>query len=147
MNITLTFLDSLTIALHSEFGNDYKLYVEEVEQNVSKPCFSVGFLNPMVTASNLVRSVQTLPVVIHYFTAKENTFDAKKDCYDVAERLWQALEYLPVSDTTVRGYNISWEIVDGVLEFFITYRTPIWKEQELIYMEDGELNDVPIPKF
>lgn len=140
------FIDSVTIALHNQFGNDYKYYVEEMEQNAKKPCFVVGVLNPMIRSTNARRYVRTCPMVLHYFTEKENTLDAKKDCFGISEQLWQTLEYLTVNDCVLRGESISWELVDGVLEFFITYSYPIYKVSETIYMEDGTYNETPIRK-
>lgn len=138
------FLDSITVALYKKFGDPYKYYVEDVEQNADKPCFLVGTLNPLIRSTSAVKYHRTFPIVIHYFTDKENTIDAKKDCYNVAENILEAIEYLPVKDCIVRGEDIEWEIVDGVLQFFITYNVDTIKEKDIIYMQDGTLNNVPI---
>lgn len=137
-------IDGTTIALHNQFGDTYKYYVEEVEQNAKKPCFVTGILNPMIRSTNARRYERTCPLVVHYFTDKENTLDANKDCYSIAEQLWQALEYLTVDGCILRGEEISWELVEGVLEFFITYSYPIYKTTDAIYMEDGTYNGTPI---
>lgn len=139
-----TFIDAITVALYKKFGESYKYYLEDVEQNVTKPCFVVGTLNPLVRSTSAKKYDRTLPIVIHYFTAKDNTVDAKKDCYTIAEQLLEALEYLNVSDCIVRGENIEWELVEGVLQFFITYRFEVRKTDEIYYMEEGTLNEVPM---
>lgn len=145
--MTTNIIDSLTVALHKEFGDNYRYYFEEIEQNVKKPCFVVGLLNPMVRSTNAIRYIQTSPVVIHYFTDKTTVADVNRDCYSIAERLWNILEYLNLgSGVTTLGYDMSWELVDGVLQFFITYKYPMYKTQELVYMENGELNYAPIPR-
>lgn len=59
-------------------------------------------------------------MVIHWFG--ENTSTLKKDCYEMAERVIECVEYLPFGDTTLRGDDISWGIVDDVLQIFVTYR-------------------------
>ena len=40
----------------------------------------------------------------------------------MAERALECLEYLPFQDSILRGENISWQIVDDVLQIFITYK-------------------------
>lgn len=140
------FIDGITVALHTEFGDEYKYYVEDVEQNVSYPCFVVGMLNPLIRSKSTVKYDRTMPVVIHYFTDKENTLDAKKDDWAIAERLIESLEYLSIDGLLFRGENIEWEIVEDVLEFFITYNFEIRKYEDPIYMEDGFYNDEALPK-
>lgn len=131
----------ITVALHNEFGSDYKFYVEEIEQNVKKPCFVVGTLNPLVKARSPVKYRRVVPIVLYYFTNKENTVDAKRDCYEIAERLFDSLEYLRADDDVIiRGSDISWEVVEGVLQFFVTYSFDVIKEKENIYMGDASYN-------
>lgn len=138
------FFDWITIALYEEFGDDYKLYVEEVEQNLFKPCFVVSTLNPMITAKSPVKYQRVIPIVIYYFTGKEDTVDAKKDCFNIAERLWERLEYLTNGEIALRGDSISWEMIDGVLQFFITYKFDIIRTTEHEDMGSVTLNGVPI---
>lgn len=147
--MTNDLLDWITIALHKEFGTDYKYYVEDIEQNTNKPCFVVGILQPMVDAKSPIKYKQVLPVVVHYFTNEKNTSNAKKSCYNIAERLWRTLEYITSKDDKtiiLRGTNLSYQIVEGVLQFFITYTVTFMNEQEQIYMENGEYNSVPLSK-
>ena len=59
-------------------------------------------------------------MVVHYFTGdKENT---KKDCYEKAELIVEALEFVPLDGALIRGEDISWKIEDDVLQVFVTYR-------------------------
>ena len=59
-------------------------------------------------------------MVIHYFSDSEK--DLKKDCYSMAEQIVECLEYLPFKTTKLRGEDISYEIVDDVLQVFVTYK-------------------------
>jgi hypothetical protein len=61
-----------------------------------------------------------MPIVVHYFSGSKTNI--KKDCYDMAEQLVECLEYLPFENTLLRGEDISWQIVDDVLQLFITYK-------------------------
>lgn len=113
-------LDAITIQLHSTFGDHYRYYVENVEQNLSKPCFTIDTIVPLQRARSPILYDRTMPMVIHYFT--DDKKDTKKDCYKVAEQLVECLEYLPFKNTKLRGENVSWQITDEVLQVFITYR-------------------------
>lgn len=142
-----TILDAATVALHNTFGDSYTYYREEVEQNADKPYFRVDALTSLSRSTRSVnRYNRTIPLIIHYFTDKENTVDARRDCYNVAEKLNYALEYLHVNDCLIMGTDISWEITEGVLQFYITYKFDVEKVQDYIYMEDGKYNGIALNK-
>lgn len=140
------FIDGITKALYEEFGDEYKYYVEDVEQNLKKPCFTVGAQNPTIRSTSPLRYNLSIPIIIHYFSNEKTTSNLKKDCYDIGMRLSMALEYITVSDCLFRGENIEFEIVENVLQFFITYKTILTKEQTNIFMESGTFNGSPIKK-
>jgi hypothetical protein len=48
--------------------------------------------------------------------------DLKRDCYNMAERALECLEYIPYENSILRGEDISWQLVDDVLQIFITYK-------------------------
>lgn len=113
-------LSGISNQLYDKFGSNYKYYVENVEQKLSKPCFTIDSLTPLQRSRNRVLYDRTIPVVVHYFTSdKELT---KKDCYEKAETIVEALEYVPFHGALIRGEDISWKIVDDVLQVFVTYR-------------------------
>lgn len=112
-------LDAITSRLYTTFGDSYRYYVEDVEQNLTKPCFTVDTIIPLMRSRNPWLYDRTMPMVIHYFTGDKK--DTKKDCYAVAEQLVESLEYLPFENTLLRGENISWQITDEVLQVFVTY--------------------------
>lgn len=113
-------LDAMTVQLHTTFGDSYRYYVEDVEQNVTKPCFTIDTIIPLSRSKSPVLYDRTMPMVVHYFT--DDKKDTKKDCYHIAEQLVECLEYLPFENTILRGEDISWQIVDEVLQVFITYK-------------------------
>ena len=121
-------MDAITTQLHATFGSSHRYYVEDVEQNLSKPCFTIDIIVPLQRSRSPLLYDRTMPMVIHYHTADKK--DTKKDCYGVAEKLTECLEYLPFKGTTLRGENISWQIVDEVLQFFITYKFTTRKDTE-----------------
>lgn len=113
-------LDSVTKQLGKTFGNSYRYYVEDVEQGLTKPCFTVDLLIPLQRSKSPLLYDRTMPVVIHYFS--DNKSNLKKDCYSMGERIVECLEYLPFENTILRGENIRYQIVDDVLEVFVTYK-------------------------
>lgn len=132
-------LKGISNQLYDVFGSDYKYYVENVEQKLSKPCFTIDSIIDLQRSRSRVLYDRTIPVVVHYFTGdKENT---KKDCYEKAELIVEALEYVPFHGCLIRGENISYQITDDVLQVFVTYR---FITRKLTSNED-EMDTLDIP--
>lgn len=123
-----SFLDAVTTQLGKTFGTDYRYYVEDVKQNLTLPAFTIDVLMPLERSRSPQLYDRTMPLVIHYFS--DNKKNLKRDCYDIAERVLECVEYLPYNNTMLRGEDISWQIVDEVLQIFVTYkfRTVMSKE-------------------
>ena len=113
-------LNAVTKQLGTTFGNKYHYYVEDIEQNLVKPCFTVDVLTVPQRSKSAVLYDRTMPIVIHHFTDDEN--NTKKTLYSIAEQAVECLEYLNFLNTILRADDISWEITDGVLQIFMTYR-------------------------
>jgi hypothetical protein len=113
-------LTAVTKQLGKTFGTSYRYYVENVEQGLKKPCFTVDMLLPLQRSRSKILYDRTMPLVIHYFSDREN--NNKTDCYAMSEQIVECLEYLPFQNTIIRGEDISWQMVDDVLQIFITYR-------------------------
>lgn len=113
-------LNAVTTQLGKTFGDTYRYYVEDVEQGLKKPCFTVDLLIPLQRSKSPVLYDRTMPIVVHYFSDSEQGI--KKDCYSMGEQIVECLEYLPFNDVLIRGEDISWQIVDDVLQVFVTYK-------------------------
>lgn len=112
-------LDAVTKQLGTTFGNSNRYYVEDIEQGLVKPAFHVGHRILLQRSRSPILYDRTFPMVIHWFSDSKNNI--KKECYEMAEQVVECLEYLPFKDTLLRGEDISWQIVDDVLQVFITY--------------------------
>lgn len=123
-------IDAITTQLGKTFGADYRYYFENVEQNLTTPCFTIDLLTPLERSKSPILYDRTMPIVVHYFSNDKRNL--KRDCYSIAERALECLEYIPYENTILRGEDISWQIVDDVLQIFITYRftTVMSKETE-----------------
>ena len=128
--MVISFLDAITAHLGSKLGNKYHYYVENVEQGIVKPCFTIDMVNPMERSKGPRLYERTMPLVVHYFS--DNKSNLKHDCYSTAERVLEYLEYVPFNNSVIRGEDIDWQIIDDVLQIFITYKftTVMSKETE-----------------
>lgn len=113
-------LNAVTKQLGTHFGTKYRYYVENVEQNLTKPCFTADTLIPIQRSKSPILYDRTIPIVVHYFS--DSKTNLKQDCYSIGEQLVEYLEYLPFKNTILRGQDISYQIVDDVLQVFITYK-------------------------
>lgn len=112
-------IDGITNAI-SEV-KEIEIHLEEVKQGFDKPCF---FILPITEKeSNLIgdRAKRTLTFDVHYFTNEKD--EPKADLLEVASFLYPSLRRitLPNGDL-LNGFNLHYEIVDGVLHFFVTYK-------------------------
>lgn len=122
---------SISNALYSEFG--YENHMEQIKQGFKEPCFFIQCLNPNIRQFLEKRYFRQNQFCIQYFP-KSNT-DGNAECYSVAETLQFLLETIPVSDKYIRGTNMRYEVVDGVLNFFVNYDCFAYKVDEKFLME------------
>ena len=119
-------IDALSIAINAEFGENYEIYTESVEQGFSEPCFSILCLNPSVSQKLGKRYFRTNQFCIHYFPSSE---EERTECHSVAERLFSALEHIKITGDLCRGTNMHYEISDDVLLFFVNYDLFVRKDE------------------
>ena len=115
-------------ALHETFGDKYTIYTENVKQGFNEPCFYLFALQPTNEAAIGGHYLRSYPFDIHYFPKDEN--NAKAEMHHMAEALFLALEDINVLDNLRRGSTMRYEIVDGVLHFFVTYSMYVKKISE-----------------
>ena len=121
-------VNAVTKQLGTTFGTTYRYYVEDIEQGVEKPCFHVAPRITLQRSKSPVLYDRTVPIVVHYFSGSSNNL--RNDCYSLGEQVVECLEYLPLNGMTLRGEDISWQMVDDVLQVFITYRFTTTRETE-----------------
>lgn len=113
-------VNAVTKQLGTTFGTGYKYYAEGIEQKVQRPCFCVAPRITLKRSRSAVLYDRTVPVVVHYFS--DSKTNLRNDCYSMGEQIVECLEYLPFKGTLLRAEDISYQIVDDVLEVFMTYR-------------------------
>ena len=124
--------------LDATFGDGYEIYENDVEQDLTEPCFFIAVLEPGASPLLGTRGIRRYPFDIHYFPKDGGT---NEELYNVAEYLMFGLRYitLPNGDM-LRGTSISYEVVDGVLHFFVNYNMIVNIPKELPTMETLEID-------
>ena len=120
-------IDGISVAINAEFGDDYEIYTESVEQGLNEPCFSILCLNPTNEQFLGRRYFRKNQFCIDYFPKGE---EKNKEINEVRERLFECLELVTVDGDLCRGTNMSSETSDGVLSFFVNYNMFMYKMQE-----------------
>lgn len=127
-------ISGISNALYDEFGQEYRIYKEKIEQGLKEPCFSVLCISPTIKKGLGNRYEKNNSFCIHYFAESKNF---RSECMDVFERMVDCLEYITVSGDLVRGLNIHAEEIteDGIMHVFVDYNIPVIKAVEQTKME------------
>lgn len=135
-------IEAVSIALNAEFGDGYKIHMEQIKQGLEEPCFFVQTVEPthektFGVPDSLGRYHRLVPLCIQYFPA---TKEVQRECNTVAEQMTWCLEYVTVYGETkpIMGTNVHYEIVDEVLNFFVTYDFYVLVNPELEVMGSME---------
>lgn len=129
-------IESISISLNDEFGDEYTTYTESVEQGLNEPCFFVFCINPTNRIFLGKRYFRENQFCIQYFPTDKDKDRAREECNEVAERLYLCLEYITVTGDLVRGTKMNYEIADGVLNFFVNYDLFVYKIEPSDAMEE-----------
>ena len=117
-------IDGISEQLNSIFGNDYKIYTEQVKQGLKEPCFFIQLINSVNTSFIDIKYFRKYSFCIKYFPA---TKEPKNECFKVQDKLFLVLEYIIVNGDLQRGIKMHGEYVDGILNFFVNYNLFIKK--------------------
>ena len=123
-------ISGISTKLDGAFG--YEIYDEEIKQGLQEPCFFIKCLNPTNNLFLGKRYFRKNEFVIQYFPKSEHKSNA--ECHGIAEELMQRLEFIPVLDAVIRGTEMNYEVVDGVLNFFVNYNCFVYKVDEKVLM-------------
>ncbi|WP_313132639.1 phage tail terminator family protein [Anaerocolumna sp.] len=110
-------INGITIKIDSLFDDNAVTYTEGVEQDFQEPCFYVKLLRASQKQVLNNRYYLEHSFDVHYFPG---TADKNAEMHDAASKL-AGLEYITSGDSLKRGTRMSYEIVDGVLHYFVQY--------------------------
>lgn len=134
-------INAISIALNDEFGDDYTIYSEEVQQGLKEPCFFISCINKSNELFLGRRYFRENMFVVHYFP--HDNLNINEECNDVAERLYLCLEWLTVDNDLIRGTKMRVELVDGIMHFFVNYDMFVYKNTEQEAM-DGLSSEISV---
>ena len=130
-------IDGISISLNAEFGDDYNIYTESIEQGLKEPCFSILCVNPTNELFRGKRYFRKNLFCIQYFPSSND--EKYAECMEVLERMFDCLEIINVVDDPQRGTKMHGEVVDGVLNFFGNYDLFVYKVEDTTEMESLDL--------
>lgn len=132
-----TIMEAISISLNAEFGDSYEIHMEEIKQGLKEPCFFIQCLNPTNNLFRGRRYFRRNQFCIQYFPVSKT--DRNRECYTVAEQMYECLEYISV-DGLMRGTDMNSQVVDGVLNFFVNYNCFTYKQEDGTAMGEMESN-------
>lgn len=111
-------ISAVSNSLYDEFGSTYKIYADNVEQNLTRPSFFLNVIRPALDEKLMGRSKASVPMVVQYFPS---TLKARSECHAVADRLFSCLKYITYDGVTYRGTSLKYDVNDDKLNFYVTY--------------------------
>jgi hypothetical protein len=110
-----------------ELDPNLPIYTEQVKQGFVQPAFFVMQLNSGHKKEMNDRFFRSLLFNVHFFP-HEDSLTKKADCRGMAERLYEALQFINVNGQ-VRANDMKYEIIDDVLHFFLSFKVHLVKEK------------------
>lgn len=127
-------LDGITLALRQAFPND-QIEADTVEQGLVPPAFIV-VLASASQAQFIGLRWRRRPTWNITYIPKEG----RQECYDVADELYEVLEYIEVPNAgLVRATDMSYQVVDGNLQFSVAFNHTVFKPVDETAMEELEI--------
>ncbi len=128
---TSTILDGLTRLLHTHYPESH-IFSDEVTQGLSKGDFIVVLVNASQTQNSVGKQYRQHALYDVIYFPK----NGKPGAYAVGDRLLTLLGLLDLPNgCKIRGNNMSYKFVDGVLHFSVSYSHNIRIQDEQINME------------
>jgi hypothetical protein len=123
-------IDDLKIGINQVLDKEFPnitIYAEKIEQDFEEPCFFIKVLSSAQDKELNRRYKKNISFDIHYFSDGE---DVNSDCSDMADKLYEVLEYIQVGNSLYRATNMTHEGIDGVLHFMLQFNYHVLREVE-----------------
>lgn len=111
-------IDGIIAAIRTEYDKSFRIYTESVEQGLKKPSFSVLCLNGTDEQKAGSRHSRVYPFNITYFPSTDEPIS---ECLTVMENLYDLLSIIDTGSVKLRGTGMNGDVVDGILQFQVTY--------------------------
>ncbi|HCT64272.1 MAG TPA: hypothetical protein DIC60_03215 [Lachnospiraceae bacterium] len=106
---------------------NYSLYTENIEQGFKEPCFFVSLISHTQKQRLGNRYRETYSFDISYYPSADG--NTNEECLEVAEGLYEILEYITADSDLLRGTNINSKITEGILHFYVDYNIFVIREK------------------
>lgn len=131
-------IGAISVSLNGEFGDSFRNYVENDKQELENPCFFISCINPthnlFLGNERRKRYFRKNQFCIQFFP--EDKENPKTECNSVAERMEFCLEWIRAGGDLVQGTNMKYEVIDGVLNFFVNYDLFVYRDANPENMEE-----------
>lgn len=121
-------IEDISVALNEAFGDGYEIYMEEIGQDLTEPCFFIQCLNPSNGLFRGRRYFGRYQFCIQYFPGDHS--NRNRECYRMIDQLEGCLEYINTDDGLIRGTQMHGEVADGMLHYFVNYDCFTYKQEE-----------------
>lgn len=120
-------IKGISIALDAEFSEkEYEIHMEEIKQGLKEPCFFVRCISSDSRQFMGMRRFMKNQFLIRYFP--ESGEDLRSECYMVADRMIQCLEYICITTKDMlRGTQINHQVTEDGLDFYVNYDFFVYK--------------------
>lgn len=108
-----------------------ELYAEGIAQDFEEPCFFIKELKSNQNRELGNRYKRGHFYDIHYFPNPKSS-RTNAELRQMAELLYDNVEYIEVAGKPLMGLDMNHEIIDGVLHFFVKYPMYLYKETDPI---------------
>ena len=124
--IIASIMDGVSIALYAKFGASYKIHGDKaVVQSLDAPCFFINVIDTSREATSPYRYILRASFDVAFFPEEQGDYS---ELYEIGDQMFDALETVTLTNADkIRGDAISYDVVDGVLHFRITYIVPLQK--------------------
>lgn len=131
---TKKILDGITLALRAEFPQR-QVFDDEIRQDLRPGAFNVILVSSSQRqiVGERYRKVPLFDVLYYPHCGRE-------ECLEIADRLSMLLNVISLpGGELIRGSGMEFEIVDGVLHFYVQYTHYILRESDKDAMDDLKL--------
>ena len=120
-------VNAVSKALTENFDS-VEVYIDEIEQGFSEPCFFIDLLNPSEKQVHGDRYFRKYLFNVQFFPTNDKK---SRQIRDTLDTLHNVLEYITLENgDLLRGYNRKAEEQNGILNYFVSYNLFVNKVKE-----------------
>ncbi|MCI8529027.1 MAG: hypothetical protein HFH82_07755 [Lachnospiraceae bacterium] len=125
-------MESICTALALEFGHDYEIHTEEVNETLEKPCFCIQCISGTVWPCAEGRYGMRKRFRVQYLPMTEQRL---RECNEIADRIIWCLALITVEGNGYQGTKMMHEMTESTLDFYVDYEYYVCKTEENVPME------------